>query len=47
MRATKKRLTLTKKTLFLYQKQSFGQPTISDPTMTSSITSNSGNSFKP
>jgi len=37
MRLIKKKLTLTKKTLFLYQKHSNGRP---DPTMATSATVN-------
>ncbi|MGY0040664.1 hypothetical protein [Pedobacter sp. NJ-S-72] len=44
MSLTKKKLTLTKKTLFLYQKQSGGRPTVAppDPSGTFAGTSMSG-----
>ncbi|MBB5649098.1 hypothetical protein [Pedobacter cryoconitis] len=44
MSLTKKKLTLTKKTLFLYQKQSDRRPTVApaDPTGTFAGTSMSG-----
>lgn len=37
MSLTKKKLTLTKKTLFLYQKPSIGRPTVTPVDPTSSL----------